>query len=451
MVSRAPKPIDFIQESLKTPVRGEYDVVVAGGGPGGFGAALAAARLGAKVLLCEKNGFLGGGGTAQYSLWYPLRPSELIGGIVNDIVIRLIDMGGMLPIEQVWKYFRGKPITCLVGTPMDVESWKITAQKMLAEAGADILYHTLTVSTIMDQSLNKVNGVFVENKSGRSAIRAQITIDCTGEGDLFPLAGAESTTPEHMLPQTLMFRYMDVDKEKYDAYYATDFKLNNLIKKAQAAGDLPLPPSPPGFIIGYKNPETLLMMVDPIPVPGWYRKEIPFWGAHTEVDITDGWAKSQGEFDGRKHMWILHRFVKKYIPGFENAWMEDAAPELGLREGRHLDGLYTLTRDDILTGRKFPDAMMRSASWDKPDTVYYIPYGTIVPKKVDGLLTGGRTLSITHDGFLENSPRDMPSCMGIGEGAGTAAALCVQKSNQPRQLDRNLFVKTLKDQGVLLD
>ena len=425
------------------------DVVIAGGGTGGVCAAIAAARNGVDVLLVERQGFLGGmftGGNMCVSTFMPW------AGIAKEIMSKLMDMGAAkFHPDEPWNYpiFHHRSWACLT-VPYDPEMAKILLFRMVEEAGVRLLLHSYITGVVTEG--DTIKGIIVENKSGRQIIEGKIICDGTGDGDVAALAGAPFVKglgeDKKLFAMTMLVRLSHVDWNKVSEYSKKDPGWDNAIKKAIENGDLP-----------YYKPRTM----DMIPYWGhprpelshlWYEDGALLWGGTVEnVDGTDVDSLTYAEMECRKQWMSELNFLKKYIPGFELARVENSGVTIGVRATRHIVGEYTYTGYDILEEREFPD------------TVAYIfpkflgvPYRCLVPKKIDNLLIASKCISTTP-GWTEYGPtlgayndmKSMVTVMSYGQAAGTAAALCVKMGVTPRELDVSALQKTLAEQGALVE
>lgn len=408
------------------------DVIVVGGGPGGLSAALASARNGAKTLLVERYGFLGGmatiAGVNPY-MTYWAGEEQIIEGIHQEIVDRLTELGA---------YGKGSR------TAFDPEAYKIVADRMCEEAGVNVLLHT--VLSDVEVTDGRIAAVEVVGKSGKRMAEAEIYVDGTGDADLAAWAGApcEQGRDQDGLtqPMTLNFRVCGVDMERL----AGRDERNALYDKAKAEGRLSCPR------------ENILMFFTTRP------NEVHFNQTRiTGMDGTSSDDLTKAEIEGRRQAWEFLEFLRRDVPGFENAEMQSSGPQIGIRESRRVMGDYVMTEEDVLEARKFPDVIARG-SYDvdihnptgagtvikrlKPGESYDIPYRCLTPLGVDNLLIAGRPISATHE--AHSSVRIMPICIAIGQAAGTAAALSVRERVIPRKLDIALLQKTLRSQGANL-
>ncbi len=411
----------------------EYlDVVVAGGGPGGAAAALAAARNGARTALIERYGFLGGMATTALVnpfMTYKNGVEQIIRGIFDELLQELDRRGGILKDKRV-------------STTFDEEVFKVILDDKLTEAGVELWLHSLLTDVeVVGAAVSKVTAA---TRSGPVLFSATVYVDGTGDGDLAVRAGAvvEQGRSEDGLvqPMTLNFRMGGVDTERMP-----DRKeISKLYVVAKEASEIDIPR------------EDVLY----------------FWNVHPGIvhfnttrvvkrNPLDARDLTAAEIEGRRQAHQMAAFLTKRVPGFENAYLLVCAPQIGVRESRRIMGNYVLTEDDVLEGRKFDDGIARGAydvdihSPDgtgtvikrlKPGTSYEIPYRCLVPERIENLLIASRCISATH--VAHSSLRTMPIVMAIGEAAGTAAALCVNRNIPPAKLDAQALREQLMQRGA---
>ena len=448
----------------------ETGVLVLGGGPAGFCAAIAAARHGARVTLAEKNGFCGGMATAglvaPFMTCYDSGGGvRLIRGLFSEIVSRLCSTGDAIDpsLCRAPSAFTSYITVGHVGvTPFRAEALKRLCDDMLAEAGVTVLYHTVFAGTEVKNG--RIDRVVLLRKQGLCAVRANVVIDCTGDADCAADAGVPfefgDSASGRVQPATMFFRIGNVDSEKIeedyrrhiDNFYRKDGvnyrSLHWWVSKAREAGDWTLDRVSVGLFRG----------VDP-----------DEWSINTSrimgIDGTDSESLTRGEIEGRRQCDEIFRFMKKYVPGCENAKMLQTGSTLGIRETRHVEGIKKLTATDLLACRVPDDSVFVAAnSVDVhgkfgprsneyvalPEGGYYgVPFGTLVPERIGNLLVAGRPISA--DSTAAGAVRVMPPCMAMGEAAGTAAALCAKRGIAPADLDVMLLRAELKASGVRLD
>ncbi len=443
------------------PIHDAGDVLVVGGGPAGIAAALAAARNGAETTLIERYGSLGGNLTAglvgpcmtSYSLD---GQQQLIKGIFEEMILRMEATGDAIhpskvPASSAYcgfiEYGHDKV------TPFEPEAVKIVAAEMLLEAGVSVRLHTSFADTMVEDG--RVTGIITLSKSGFEGWRAGITIDCSADADVAFRAGVETVQgrDEDQLtqPMTLFFRISGVDDDVVEAYvreHPDDFRpFASIVAEAREKGDFTIPRKGVGM---YKTVR-----------PGIWRINT------TRLQRLDGTSASDlttAEIEGRRQVVELMRFFRAYLPGFERVELMDTAATMGVRETRRIIGEYTLSIDDLVTGRDFDDTVVLcgypvdihsptdaggGTTGEIPTAnIYQIPYRSLVPKTMDGLLVAGRCISASHEAL--GAVRVMPPAFALGEAAGTAAAIAIEHRVQPRDVRPNQLQWTLVRNGAFL-
>lgn len=393
-------------------------MIVAGGGPAGVAAATAAARNGAEVLLVERYGHLGG--LATGGLVICLVETKRYGyGICKEAIERLSDLKAARlnrSTGETPRLVEGASFSGEESYPFDPEALKYVADRLVTESGANLLLHSLVVAPIV--SGNNVKGLILEGKSGRQAVLAKTLVDATGDADIAAASGAPYNTDRHPWGINLEFRLGNVNFKR-----ATKWREQNpeqyesLMKKLRnEIGNL-----------------------------GWgksvYKNVAWCHGPHFfDVDGLNTRHLTRVEVESRKAIVDGLELLKANLPGFEDAFIMDTAPQIGVRETRRIVGEYVLTKEDALAGRKFDDAVARG--------IFGIPYRCLIPKGVDGLLVAGRCISTTHE--AQGVIRNIPPCLITGQAAGTAAALAAKKKVKPRKIDINILQVALKGQGIKL-
>ncbi len=422
------------------PVDGRYDIVVAGGGPGGVCAAVAAARAGKKVLLIERYGFLGGMATA--GLVEPFMPFRTAGtqvnaGLFEEVRQRLIKAGGYgSPVDQ----------DCT-----DSEVLKIVELDMLLESGADILFHSFVYGATVRK--NRITEVKVANKAGEMRFAAGYFVDATGDGDLAFFAGAdwELGRAEDGLtqPSTMFFKMSGVDQDKMlntMRKNKLDHNFTEITKKARAAGDFTSP-----------REDTLWFSTPRYGVIAFNTTRL------VRYDATNPWHQTEMEIKGLAQVRDTARYALKYLPGFEKAYLSQVATQVGVRESRRIVCDYKVTQDDLLSCREFEDSLARGCypidihnPTGSGTTIihleegksYCIPYRSMTVKGFDNLLMGCRAIWGTHE--AHSAYRVQPIVMCIGHAAGVAAAAAHSGKTCIRGIDIASVREDLRKQGAVI-
>lgn len=452
--------VDHITEPARdVAVYSDVDVLVVGGGPTGVAAAVGAARAGARTLLIEHHGFLGGMWTAGmvltlagFNSW--LRPYDrCVEGIAGEWIHRAAEAGGAT-ID------RGFVINS------DPETMKRVADELITEAGVEVLFHTWGCTPLMDG--DRVAGAFIENVDGRHVIRAGATIDCTGNGDMAARSGAAWVKAAALQPMTMPFRMAGArldpntphDPETIlpigpDAGLLSDPILTEFssvrrdvpvdhaaMRAAREAGELPM----------YGGPWF-----------GGLEKEI-VWVNSTRIvgDASDAKDLSRAEIEGRRDSQAIAGYLREHVPGLEGTWLMQTSTQIGVRETRRLDGEHVLTGDEVRDGAVFEDsigvgcwpidihptekvvgthAMFVPAPFD-------LPYRMLLPQGVDGLLVAGRCASTDRDAL--GSVRVGATCAAMGHAAGVAAAVAVRDGVRVRDADVPEVQRILIEQGAII-
>lgn len=446
----------------------QYDVVVMGGGISGSMAAIAAAKTGARTLIIESHGFLGGTLTANGvgpMMTFHAGDKLAIQGFTDQLIERLKKLG-----KSPGHIFDTVGFTYSV-TPFDAEAMKHELELMVTEAGGDILYHTMLAGVHTEHG--RITAIQVCNKSGIGEIRASVFIDATGDGDLSAGAGVEYTKGRESdgatQPMTLKMKMYNVDIPKVKEYihsHPEDFPLYN--------GDTSIIEKAPRLSVGgFDSLFRTAKERGEISIP---RENILFFETNNpgEVilnttrilghDATDALSLSRAEMEGRKQCRELELFVRKYIPGFENAVVESTGPNIGVRGSRQIKGVYTLTTDDILEQRLFDDTIAHSGypidihSPDGEGTkhqklewggMYSIPFSCMITDSVRNLIVIGRCISATFE--AQAAMRTTPTTGAIGHGGGVAAALAALEGRDVQDIDIKKVQTILKEQGAYLE
>ncbi len=437
----------YLEPAKTIPVYANVDVVVAGGGPTGICAALAAARSGKSTLLVELTGCLGGMMTAglhqHVCIWNSAghMGNRIIGGIPWEITERTLARdGGWMHAGMV---------------DFEMETLKLILEEMMDEAGVRLLYHTIAADTIVQDG--QLRGIIIENKSGRQAVMARQTIDCTADADLAAHAGADFRKGRDedglMQPVTLMFRVGGIDNDKVNAVRAREsWKISQTIARAIEAGDLePFHTMMSGLWWCPQRPDQLGVNYTNL----------------TGIDATNAEDITRATIECRKQVFQTVQAFRKHFDGWQNAYLLDTAAYIGTRETRRIIGIEELTIDDVRKCRKSPRGIAKGSFYvdvhgpegtsqasygdeQLPKGDHYdIPYGCLVPQKIDNLLVAGRCISIDH--FALGSMRVMYQCMATGEAAGLAAAMSIDNACRPADIDVQALRTELKNRGALVD
>ena len=431
---------NYLEPARTLPVVGNCEVLVAGAGPAGIGAALGAARCGASVILLEAANCVGGMATAgMMSHWCDGTESPLL-----DEIFERTNSSPLLP-----------PAAGERTAPWATahEAQKTAVQELLLEAGVTLQYHTRIAGAVVED--NTVKGVITESKSGREVILAHTVIDATGDGDVAAAAGAEFVLgrPEDhgCQPVTLMFRIGGVDHSR--AIFPGSFESLVDVPKGeiQALGHEHLP-FPAGHVLLY-----------PAPLPGEVCVNMT---NVTGVNATDVRELTRAELTCREQMVKIVQFLREFAPGYENCYAVTSAANVGVRETRHFKALYQLNETDIVEARTFDDwiATRNHFNFDihnvkgpgldangaqhkfRSRGKYTIPYRSCVPEKLDGLLLSGRNIDGTHK--AHSNFRVMPICLNIGQGTGVAAALAARNNIPARAVDVKAVQAELMKMGI---
>lgn len=433
--------LTYREPAKEISVAAQVDVLVLGAGPAGTAAAVCAARQGADTMLIEQGGEVGGISTAGLmSHW----TGNTSGGIYEEILERSADIGDA-----------GDDMGCN-GSKRQIinpERLKTVYLQMLTEAGVRLRLYTFACGPIMDG--DRIAGVIVESKSGREAVFARVVVDCTGDGDIAAKAGAEYVkgreTDGAMQPVTIMFKIAGVDYGR--ALFPGRFEDHIQLPKGeiQELGARHLPP-PAGHVLLYRSTLPGIVTCNMTNCVG--------------VDGTNADDLVKGTLVCRNQMDPIVDFLREYVPGYENCYIISSASVLGVRETRHFKGVQTITEQDIAQARAFDDWVVTKARFNfdvhnmtgngldptgAQDSFtqtggYTIPYGCLVPVRIDQLLLAGRNISGTH--MAHSNYRAMPICANMGQAAGIAAALSAKKGLRPRDLPVREIQEVLTRCGV---
>jgi hypothetical protein len=422
------------------------DVVVIGGGATGIAAAIAAARNGASTLLIEQRGYLGGMGTAALvPAFCPYTDGEkpVIRGIGLDLLEKMKHAAGDSFLNRYRKQ--------LDWVPIDVETLKRVYDEEVLASGAQVLFHTIADQVLL--SGDRISGLVISNKSGRSVVQAKLYIDASGDADLAALA----SVPFHiggdggeLQPGTMCYMVTGVDRKRYLNYVeeSGDRKqLEQTVTRAQANGDLPE---------GRKRISGMAWISD---------TTVGFNFGHIfGIDGTKAEDLTRAAIEGRKLIDTQIRFLRKYVPGFEDIHLVHSGDQVGIRETRRIVGDYTLVADDFLSARTFEDDIARNSYYidihltnaSSTMTIKHlpkgqshgVPYRCMLPQGRSNLIVAGR--SVSSDRPVQGSLRVMPNCFAMGEAAGVAASMASSAGTGFRQVPIAKLQRKLIEQGAWL-
>ena len=388
-----------IQPQRELPLLHTTDVLVVGGGPAGVCAAIAARRAGARVTLVERYGHFGG-------LWTGGLVLLVLGHIVTGKKQVCQGIGEEM-MQRLEKLDRGIVNRRPGANPtVDAEALKYVMVEMVLEAEVDVFLHCWGVDAIMDGQA--VRGAVFESKSGRQAILAENVVDATGDGDLFAAAGAEH--------------------ERRVYHIGLPCRIGNLDKVDRAKAKLAKPPGHLGNL-------------SPIRGVNWVNMHGP------DADGLDVAELTRLELNHRRQIWKNVEEIRN-TPGYEEVYLMETAPQLGVRITRVLAGTETLTMEGVKTGKTFPDVVAVGGAWNGDHQEWQIPYGALLPKRVDNVLAAGRCVS--GEPRMADLIRVIPNCFITGHAAGCAAALAVKDGCRVRDVEVPKLQKLLREQEAYL-
>ncbi len=433
----------MITYSKQIPTVATPDVLICGSGLAGIGAAVAAARSGARTMVVERNGFAGGFFTATIGSAFDGFVDERTGTpVVGGIVFEMLERMGVIAPGQGphLRYNVNGDFSFVEMHPermiprCDPERFKRAADSILQEAGVEILYHTQVADVVVNHG--HIDAVIVSNKAGLVAIKPKVVIDCTGDGDVAAWAGAPYAKAETLQPMSLHFRI---------AYLEPSFALRrrcaDVLMAAHDRGEL-------GMYAG--------------PYPATFSgRDVYFNATRTPGDNTDPTDWTRAEIQGRRDAWKMFELWQTELAEFADAYFMTSGPVAGARESRRIVGDYVLTGEDVRQGNRHDDVVVLGA-WrldrhppDKPGyhdipwtPPYDIPYRTLLPQGVENLLVAGRCHSATSEALA--SSRVTATAMGMGQAAGLAASMTVATGTSPRAINLSqLQDKIIAAGGIL--
>ena len=444
----------------------ETDILVVGGGPAGIMAAKAASLLGEKVTLIERYGFLGG--AATMSLVVPLMTfhageKQVIKGLAQDLLDEIAKLEGTIGHIS-------DPIGfAATVTPVETEAYKYAAQEFLLQENVEILYHTEMF--LVEHSEEKINSIIVKTRSGFYRIKAKQFIDASGDGELAYLSGnpmdVGRDSDGKTQPMSMMFKIAGIDNQKLIDYadsnpqqFVLDKNLSSLsqakriavsgffekVAQAQEMNDLNLNRDRVLLFELNRRGEALVNMSRVI-----------------NKNAVNGFDLSEATIEGRRQVYDIIAFFKKYLPGFENVYLQESASQIGVRETRRLKGHYCVEESDVLNGTLFEDTVALCA-WPidihSPDgkdmefrehdnrSYFGIPYRSMLPMKSKNLIVTGRAISASHVAY--SSTRISSTCMALGQAAGVAAHLAQKEQVNFDQINVKAMQRILEDQNAIL-
>lgn len=448
-----------------------YDVVVVGGGPSGVMAAVQSARMGAKTLLVERAGFLGGSltlmGVSPMMTFHNPQGDQVVFGLAQELVDRLIAMGASPGhVSDSITY-------CSTVTPFDAEAMKIAMETMVIEAGVDLLYHSMLASVSCEDST--VKKITVCNKAGLMDIEAKYYIDATGDGDVAFQAGAVQETgrksDQATQPMTMNLKIsgVDIEKIRQDVYVNTDnyefdlgaeegiarlkhtkrLSLKAFTKTWPAYRDKHKLNIPREFILFFETNEPGTVVCNSSRIQG--------------LNGTNPLDMTKAEIEGRRQCYEIFKFLKSSALGFENSSMVSTPSQVGVRETRRSIGNYVLTAQDLMEEKTFddviafgaypidihsPDKIETVSTHLKPDHIYGIPMRSLFTDKIKNLVFTGRSISADNEAFA--AIRVTPIAMSIGQASGAVAAVAVKQACATYDVPYLLVRQGLVDNNVKL-
>ncbi len=426
----------IVEAAREAPIVARADVVVVGGGPAGFSAAIAARRMGASVTLLERYPYLGGlasGGMVLVLDDMNNGPEITVTGVCMEMIDRMAKIGlCVYPPEEdrradeamyrKWARwglhdFRAqtKPEPIVFAAAFDPDGWKRASNDMIAESGVDLRLHSWFSRAIVEGG--RITGVVCDTKEGRQAIMGGVVIDTTGDLDVAASAGAPFLHGNYMV--TTVFRLGGVDTEEAERFrYAEPEAYRKLDLAARRT-------------IGGSWEHWWLKT----PLPGVVWCNCPHMQGFDGIKVVD---QTRADFEGRTRIYRMVDFVRANLPGFKHCFVVDVAPQLGVRQTRLLEGEYVVTKEDVMDRVHFTDTVARGRD-------YYTPYRAMLPKGVDRLLVAGRHYSATEG--AQKLSREIPPCMSMGQSAGVAAVLALDAGIALSQVDTARICAKVREQG----
>ena len=427
----------IIEPAAEVPVVRRSDLVVVGGGPAGIAAAVAGARNGLSVTLIERYAYLGGlaSGGMVLVLDDMCNGAEIsVRGLCSEIIERMqrMDLCVVPPESErrsdaaLWRkwsrwgvfdfHSHAKPQPICYAAAFDPDGYKRAANAMIGEAKVDLRLHSWFSRAIVEDG--RITGIVCETKSGRQAIMGDVVIDASGDLDVAASAGAPFNHGSYIM--TTVFRLGGVDVEAAERFeYEEPEAFDVIDRKAKK-------------ILGGAWAKWWLKT--PLPDIVWCN--CPHMSGFDGIKVED---LTRADFQGRERIAALVEFVRAKLPGFEKCFVLDVAPQIGVRQTRLLDGVYVMSKDDVMQRRHFADSVARGRD-------YYYPFRTLLPRNVGQLLVAGRHYSATPS--AQRTSREIPPCMAMGEAAGVAAALALDAGVTVDRVDIRKVQARLRAQGA---
>ncbi len=449
----------YKEPAKELPVIAEVDTLVVGGGPAGIMAACAAAANGAKVMLIENRGFVGGNLAIGLPIlgFLSVKGELIIRGLSEKYIEKLRARNAAGPHRRCQQH-----VSLTIINPDEA---KTVALEMLKEYGVDLKLYTMFVDAIVEG--NSLKGVITESKNGREVILAKNIIDCTGDGDVAARAGVKYSKGDEeggLQPPTLMFSMKGVDVEGLrkaivdeEEGYEMDLMPNSQFKEGHF-----ITVGLRGRLKKAAEDGMNIPVLRTILITGLDKDQI--WVNMTRVngvDSTDRDSYTNGEFVAREQVYEVAKYLKKYVAGFKDAYIDTITPFMGIRESRVIKGKYILTAEDILSDRRFDDVVAVASypvdihhakggdcTMKYCEDCYDIPYRVLLPENIDNLLVAGRCSSMNHEAMA--ATRVMSTCMALGEAAGVAARIAGEKNETPAEVNVKDLQNELRAEGAYL-
>lgn len=404
----------FTEKEQNLPVVDEYDVLVLGGGPAGVSAAVSASRLGAKVAIVERYGYLGGqatGGLVILLVGLTDGKERIIKGLCEETIRKLTELKSTKDIGNHVLF--------------DPESLKYVFDSFILENRITPYYHSFVSGVIKEN--DRVTGAIIDGKSGRRVIKANMFVDATGDADLAKFAdipfGQENK--ENSLPVTLGFRVGGIDTEKVGTFISSNYELyQNMLRNLDITTRIG------GWIPTLHNGEA------------WFNI------ANVEnIDITDSDDLTRAEIIARMKIQAIMSTFKERIDGFENGYLIDTAAQMGVRESRKIKGLYQFTQEDVK--EDFYDSIAQAPDYTSSGKgLVQVPYRCLVSSESENIIFAGRCISVEHK--LIDMFREIPCCMATGQAAGISAAIALKTNQNLHTVDVRLIQENLISHGALI-